>query len=89
MPLLNHQKTTKMNKIELVSAALVKMAPGQFHMDAVAAECGNEVTAQEAGRVVSKLNGANISGVEIRTDNTQRRFLVSLHNDRGHPTANG
>jgi hypothetical protein len=66
--------------MDIISKTLVGMSPGQFDMKAVAAKCGNGITAHDAGIMVKRLDGSIISDVAIRVLNTGRHILVFLHN---------
>jgi hypothetical protein len=66
--------------MKTISETLVRLDPGQFDMETVAAECGNDVTPREAGKEVRRLNGRIMDGVRVKVLDAGRRLLVSLHN---------
>jgi hypothetical protein len=76
--------------MKTIIEALVRMAPGQFDMKEVAAECGGDVTPIACGREARRLNLRIVDGVVVKVIKIGYRTLVSLHNDeRRHPYQRG
>jgi hypothetical protein len=63
-----------------IMETLIRLAPGRYNMEEVAAASREKRDAVEVGRLVASLDGRIERGVRVELNRTGRMVFVLLHN---------